>query len=146
MPTPPTPSTKEDCIFCQIVAGASSAHRVFEDDRVLVFMDLFPVSDGHTLLITKPHYENIFEAPPDELAAVASRSHPVAHAIRSVFSPDGLAAVQLNGAAAGQTVFHYHLHLIPRTAGDPPTLHGRVQASPERLARNAAALRDALKA
>jgi len=139
-------STRPDCIFCQIVAGSSPAHRIYEDDRVLVFLDLFPVADGHTLLITKAHYENIFEAPPEELAAVAARSHSVAHAIRSVFSPDGLAAVQLNGAAAGQTVFHYHLHLIPRTMGDPPTLHGRVQAPQERLAHNAAALREALKA
>ena len=134
------------CIFCEIVAERSPCYRIFEDDRVLVFMDLFPVADGHTLLITKGHYANVFEAPPEELAAVAARSHSVAHAIREVFSPDGIAAVQLNGAAAGQTVFHYHLHLIPREHGDPQrALHGRIAGRAERLEQNAQALRAVLR-
>jgi histidine triad (HIT) family protein len=134
------------CIFCEIVLSRAPSYRVFEDEQVLVFMDLFPVSDGHTLLITKQHYENIFEAPPDELAAVAARSHSVAHAIRQVFAPDGVVAVQLNGAAAGQTVFHYHLHLIPRMQGDPQNLHGRVKGEAAALERNALALQRALRA
>jgi histidine triad (HIT) family protein len=133
------------CIFCEIVLSRAPCHRVFEDDEVLVFLDLFPVSEGHTLLITKQHYENIFETPPSELASVAAHSHRIAHAIRQVFAPDGVAVVQLNGAAAGQTVFHYHLHLIPRNQGDPQALHGRVLGDAEKLAHNAQALRQALK-
>lgn len=134
------------CIFCEIVLSRAPCHRVFEDDLVLVFMDLFPVSEGHTLLITRQHHENIFGTPPHELAAVAARSRDVARAIREVFAPDGVAAVQLNGAAAGQTVFHYHLHLIPRNQGDPQTLHGRVKGDAAKLEQNARALRRALRA
>lgn len=135
---------KPGCIFCEIVAGDSPSFSVFEDEELMVFMDLFPVAEGHTLIITKPHYQNVFEAPPEQLAAVAARSHSLAHAIRQVFSPEGVAVVQLNGAAAGQTVFHYHLHLIPRSAGDPQRVHGRVQGDAIQLAANAKALRAAL--
>ncbi len=137
---------EQGCIFCEIVRGSAHCFPVDEDERLLCFMDLFPVSNGHSLLITRDHYENVFETPEEVLAAIAARSRRIAHAIREVFSPDGIAVVQLNGAAAGQTVFHYHLHLIPRMAGDPQTLHGRVKGEAARLQANADALREALKA
>ena len=139
-------SHEQGCIFCEIVGGSAPCFRVDEDEQLLCFMDLFPVSNGHTLIITKDHYQNVFETPEAALAAIAARSGRIAKAIREVFSPDGIAVVQLNGAAAGQTVFHYHVHLIPRTAGDPQSVHGRVMGQQATLEANAQALREALKA
>lgn len=133
-------SESSDCIFCAIVAGRAPAHRVFEDERVLIFMDLFPAQPGHTLIIPKQHGETLFETSSEDLQAVAAHSKPLASAIRSVFRPDGIAVMQLNGAAAGQTVFHYHMHLIPRQAGDPFRGHGKEPGDPDELARHATQL------
>jgi histidine triad (HIT) family protein len=132
------------CIFCAIVAGRSPAHRVYEDERTLAFMDIFPVTDGHTLVIPKPHFENVYECDEDALAAVARSSHRVAAAIRDLLAPEGLMVFQLNGAAAGQTIFHYHMHLMPRSAHEPLELHTRVPGRPERLAELAAKLAQAV--
>jgi len=133
------------CIFCQIVAREAPAHRVFEDEQTLVFMDIFPVTEGHTLLIPKSHCTNLLDARPHELEAVVAHSQRIAHAIRRVIAPDGIGVFQLNGAAAGQTVFHYHMHLIPRMRGEPLALHGRRLGDPERLAETARALAAALE-
>jgi histidine triad (HIT) family protein len=130
----------EDCIFCKIVRGATGAERVYEDEHTLAFMDIFPVSDGHTLVITREHYENLFEAPSGALQAVAATAKRVAHALQETLSPEGMVVFQLNGAAAGQTVFHYHLHLLPRAAGEPLALHTRVPGDPQRLQQLAAML------
>jgi histidine triad (HIT) family protein len=121
------------CIFCQIIAGEAPAHKVYEDEHVLAFMDAFPVTDGHTLVVTKDHAANIFEASPEALLVVMATAKRVAHAIHQVMQPAGLMVFQLNGAAAGQTVFHYHMHLLPRADGEPLALHGRVSGDPERL-------------
>ncbi len=134
-----------DCIFCQIVAGDAPCHRVWEDDLVLVFMDIFPVTDGHTLVITKEHFESIFEASSESLQAVAAATKRVAAAIRKVLAPDGLGVFQLNGRAAGQTVFHYHQHLMPRGEGTPLQLHTRVPGDPARLAETARRLAEAVE-
>lgn len=131
---------QDDCIFCKIVRGAAPAAHVHEDEHTLALMDIFPVTDGHTLVITKEHFENVFEAPSEALQAVAATAKRVAHALRDTLAPDGLMVFQLNGAAAGQTVFHYHMHLMPRAAGEPLALHTRVPGQPERLAALAAAL------
>jgi histidine triad (HIT) family protein len=130
----------EDCIFCRIVSGAAPAQRVYEDEHTLAFMDIFPVTDGHTLVITREHYENVFEASAEALQAVAATAKRVAHALQDKLSPEGVMVFQLNGAAAGQTVFHYHMHLLPRAAGEPLALHTRVPGDPQRLATLAAAL------
>ena len=132
----------DDCIFCRIVAGDAGCARVHEDAETLTFMDIFPVSRGHTLVITKAHFANVFEASGEALAAVARRARVAARALREELRPDGLGVFQLNGAAAGQTVFHYHMHLIPRREGEPFTLHGRERADDgelEALARRLAA-------
>jgi histidine triad (HIT) family protein len=123
-----------DCIFCRIVRGDAPCHRVYEDAHTLVMMDIFPVTDGHTLVITKEHFADIFAATEPALTAVAATAHRVAAAIRTVLAPDGLMVFQLNGAAAMQTVFHYHMHLMPRAAGEPLALHTRVPGDPARLA------------
>jgi histidine triad (HIT) family protein len=113
---------------------------VHEDERTLAFMDLFPVADGHVLVIPKAHCSNLLDAELEDLRAVAAHSRSVARAIRGVLAPDGIGTFQLNGAAAGQTVFHYHLHLIPRRAGEGLQIHGRGQGDPARLAEVAARL------
>jgi len=132
------------CIFCQIVRGAAPAFKVYEDAHVLVFMDIFPVTDGHTLVVTKTHCTDLFDASPPLLQAVMVSAKRVAHALRDVVHPDGLMVFQLNGAAAGQTVFHYHMHLMPRTAGEPLVLHSRTAGDPARLQELATALSAAL--
>lgn len=134
----------QTCIFCKIVRGEAPAHRVYEDNRVIVFLDIFPVSEGHTLVVTKQHYSDLFEADPESLQAVATVAKKVAHALREVVRPAGLMVFQLNGAAAGQTVFHYHMHLMPRAEGEPLRLHARKSGHPEQLANLAARLRAAL--
>jgi histidine triad (HIT) family protein len=132
------------CIFCLIVQGEAPAHRVYEDADTLVFMDIFPVSDGHTLVVPKAHAENVYEVDADTLAAIARTSHRVAAAIRAELVPDGLMVFQLNGEAAGQTVFHYHMHLLPRRRGETLQLHTRVPGDPARLAAIATRLARAL--
>jgi histidine triad (HIT) family protein len=134
----------EQCIFCKIVSKQASAHVVHEDPRTLVFMDLFPAADGHVLLIPKRHCINLLDCEDADLAALAPLSRRVALALRRVFSPDGIGVFQLNGAAAGQTVFHYHMHLIPRRRGEEMHIHGRAQGDAKRLAGNAARLAEAL--
>ncbi len=138
-------SERDDCIFCRIVKGDAPAHVVCEDDLTLTFMDLFPVADGHTLVVPKRHYADLFGADDGSLRAVVSRSRRVAHALREVVAPDGLGVFQLNGAAAGQTVFHYHMHLIPRNHGESLQIHSREQGDPERLSRIAEQLAAALE-
>ncbi len=135
-----------DCIFCTILRGDAPAHRVYEDEHVIAFMDLFPVAKAHTLIVTREHAENLFESAPEAIAGVARASIPLARAIRTAFAPDGLGVYQANGAAAGQTVFHYHMHLIPQSHGKPLRLHGRTEASAEELAEHAERLRKALAA
>lgn len=135
-----------DCIFCRIVAGDAPADRVHEDDLVLSFMDIAPVGDGHLLIVPKAHSENLLDTDPASLAAVMSASRRLAHALKQAMACDGIGVHQLNGSAAGQTVFHYHMHLIPRNHGEPIAFHGRKAGDPARIAeharRIAAALRD----
>jgi histidine triad (HIT) family protein len=137
--------TPMDCIFCAIVAGRAPCFRIYEDERVLVFLDIFPNSPGHTLLIPKAHAENLYESEPDDLAAVVRTSKRIAQTLRRELEFDGLSVVQLNGAAAGQTVFHYHMHLIPRKQGQSMQIHSRVRGNDAELARMAERLRSSLE-
>jgi len=137
-------SDPQDCIFCKIVKGELPSFRVCEDEHTLVFLDLFPVTPGHTLVIPKQHASDLFEMDADTLAAVAATSLRVAHAIDEALAPDGLGVFQLNRAAAGQTVFHYHMHLLPRNQGEPFALHSRVRGGDEVLRETAARIRAAL--
>jgi histidine triad (HIT) family protein len=134
------------CIFCKIVAGEMPSYRVAEDDETLVFMDIFPVSAGHTLIIPKAHHENLYEMTVRRAEAVAAMAKRVADAIRTAFAPAGLMVFQLNGVAAGQTVFHYHMHLLPRREDEPLALHTRIPGDPARLADQARSLAAALAA
>jgi histidine triad (HIT) family protein len=136
---------QDDCIFCRIVRGEVPCFEVCEDDRTLTFMDIFPVAAGHTLVITKEHFSDIFEVDGETLAAVAASSLRVAQAIRKVLDPDGLGVFQLNRAAAGQTVFHYHMHLIPRNKGEAFALHSRTRGDDDELRATADRLAAALE-
>jgi histidine triad (HIT) family protein len=136
----------EQCIFCKIAGKQASAHVVHEDERTLAFMDLFPVADGHVLVIPKRHATNLLDCEDADLAAVIARSRRIAGAMRDVLGLKGIGVFQLNGAAAGQTVFHYHMHLIPRREGEGLAIHGRGQGDPVRLAEIAAHLAKALRA
>ena len=108
-----------DCIFCKIVKGEIPCTRVYENEHVLAFEDINPISDGHTLIIPKAHAENIWEISPDDLAAIHSASQKVATGIKKALNPIGVACLQLNGRGVNQLVMHYHLHLIPRAEGAP---------------------------
>jgi len=137
-------TAKPDCIFCAIVAGRAPAARIAESEHALAFLDLFPVAEGHALVIPKSHYENLFEADETTLPDVHLLARRVALAMRRALAPDGMMVFQLNGAAAGQTVFHYHAHLLPRTAGTELRLHGREAADRGRLGEVAARIAAAL--
>jgi histidine triad (HIT) family protein len=134
-----------DCIFCKIVAGSAPAQRVHEDELTVSFMDLFPASPGHLLVVPKRHFSDLLGADEASLARVMGNSRRLALALRRALSPDGIGVHQLNGAAAGQTIFHYHMHLIPRRTGDPITFHGRRMAEPAELAEVAARVASALR-
>jgi len=89
-------------------------HKIYEDDDFIVILDIFPATDGHALIIPKAHYTDAFELPDELSAKVLPLAKKIADAQREVLSPPGFNIVQCNGVAAGQTVFHYHLHVIPR--------------------------------
>jgi histidine triad (HIT) family protein len=109
----------EDCIFCKIIKGEIPCFKVYEDDRVLAFADINPISEGHTLIIPKAHAENLFEISQEDVTAIHLASKKVADAIKDVLKPAGIAVLQLNGRGVNQVVMHYHLHLIPRAADAP---------------------------
>lgn len=105
-------------IFSRIVQGEIPSIKIYEDDHTYAFMDIAPASPGHTLVICKAELANLYEIDEVSLIAVAKTTQRVANAIRYTLNPDGLNIIQNNGAAAGQTVFHYHVHLIPRWDSD----------------------------
>jgi histidine triad (HIT) family protein len=134
----------ENCIFCEIIRGEAPGHKVHEDDLTVTIMDASPASEGHVLVLTREHHENIHEVPKETLCAVAATSKRMARAIREVFEPDGIGVYQLNGPAAGQSVFHYHMHVIPRNEGQKRNVHGRARADGDSLADSARRLAEAL--
>lgn len=104
----------ESCVFCRIVRSKASASRVYEDEEVVAFLDHKPVSEGHTLVVTKKHYENIYEVPNEEVAHVFKIVKKVALAVKKGVGAEGISIAQNNGRAARQVVFHFHVHVIPR--------------------------------
>jgi histidine triad (HIT) family protein len=110
--------TGRECIFCRIVAGTSACEEIYQDDAALAFMDIHPANDGHCLVIPKSHFATVFDMPPEAFAAVASAAAKVASVVNEVIQPGGISLVQANGPLAGQTVFHVHIHVLPRRADD----------------------------
>jgi histidine triad (HIT) family protein len=119
-----------DCVFCKIVAGQIPSTRVYEDEHTLAFMDIGQVNPGHVLVAAKKHADNLYALDDAQVAALARTGARVARAIRDAFKPEGLSVYQANGKAAGQTVFHYHVHLLPRHAGDGMELTWPVKNPP----------------
>jgi histidine triad (HIT) family protein len=107
-----------DCVFCMIRDGKIPSAKVYDDQRTLAFMDINPLSRGHCLVVPKAHAATLFEAEPEDLKAAIATAKKVAGAIRKALNPDGLNLLQANGAAAFQSVPHFHLHLIPRWTND----------------------------
>jgi histidine triad (HIT) family protein len=138
-------SESAHCIFCKIVRGEIPAIKVHEDAQTLTFMDVRPASPGHTLVISKAHAPNLLEIAEADLLAVASTVQRVARAVQKALSPDGIRIGQFNGAAAGQTVLHYHVHIVPMREGQKAGAHGREPANPEQLKVLAAQIRAALE-
>jgi histidine triad (HIT) family protein len=136
-----------NCVFCKIVAKQIPASVVYEDERVLAFMDLGQVNPGHVLVAAKAHAENLYELTEADAAAVFRAAARVARAIRAAFAPPGLSVYQANGHPAGQTVLHFHLHLVPRHEGDGMALSWPVKNPPrEALEQSAAKIRSCLAA
>ncbi len=134
-----------ECIFCKLVAGQIPAARVAEDALTLAFMDLGQVTPGHVLVSSKRHAATLFDLTPAEAGAVMQMAQRVAHAIGRAFDPPGLTLLQANGAVGGQTVGHFHMHVVPRHDGDGITFTWpRQEPGPTVLQGYAQRLRDAI--
>lgn len=110
--------SNQSCIFCSIASGAIPSSTVFENSEFKVILDLYPASKGHTLIIPKEHFDNIFDLDSDTASKLFAFATIVARALKNVLHCDGLNVIQNNGVVAGQTVNHFHMHLIPRFEGD----------------------------
>ena len=130
-----------DCIFCKIAAGELPASIVASEERVLAFLDINPATRGHTLVIPRAHAQDIHDIGGDDLAAAVSLAQGIAAAARERLGADGVTLLQSSGPAAWQTVFHFHIHVIPRYTGDPLRLPWvPAPGDPSELAAAAAAL------
>lgn len=109
----------EDCIFCKIVAGEIPAQLVDQDEHTIAFMDIAPATRGHLLVIPRRHVTDLWEIEPGQLQAVAAAAQRMALRIRDRLGADGVNLINSCGSAAWQTVFHFHIHVIPRYSGDP---------------------------
>lgn len=111
-------SSADDCIFCRLIAGAIPATRIYEDELTLAFMDIGQVNPGHVLVASKRHAGDLLDATPDEAAAVMRTAQRVALAVRAAFAAPGISLYQMNGREGEQTVFHFHMHVLPRHVND----------------------------
>lgn len=109
---------KDDCIFCKIAAGEIPSKTIYEDEKYRVILDLGPATRGHALILPKNHYANLFELPEEDAKEVICLAKKMATIMKDKLGCDGFNLVQNNGEAAGQTVFHFHMHLIPRYEND----------------------------
>jgi histidine triad (HIT) family protein len=131
-------------IFGQILRGEIPCHKVFENDDVLAIMDVMPQVDGHVLVIPKRPSRNLLDADAQIFAPLMTAVQKIARAVHQAMGADGMLIQQFNEAAAGQTVFHLHVHLIPRRSGEPVRKHTGGMADPALLARQAEKIREAL--
>jgi len=131
-----------DCIFCKIVAGELPGVIIDEDERTIAFMDISPATRGHALVIPRNHAANVLEIEPEELAATIKAAQRLAARITDRLGADGVNLLNSCGSAAWQTVFHFHIHVIPRYQGDPLRLPWiPAPGDPDEIAAAAAALR-----
>ncbi len=109
----------DDCIFCKIVKGEIPCFKIYEDEKVIAFLDINPVTRGHTLVIPKNHAATLWEIQDEDLMAVQVVAKTIVNAMKSIFDLLGVACMQFNGRGVNQLVMHYHLHLVPRSKGEP---------------------------
>ena len=102
------------CIYCRIIEGTLPSEKIYEDEHVIAIMDIMPVTKGHLLLIPKKHLENLYEFTGEEASHLFSVAPRIANVLKEEFKPAGMNLLQNNGAPAGQAVFHFHMHFIPR--------------------------------
>jgi histidine triad (HIT) family protein len=133
-------------IFAKILRGEIPAFKVHEDANSLAFMDLMPQSDGHTLVVPKTNARNFFDIEPRALAELIKSTQHVAKGVAQAFQPAGVRIIQFNEAAAGQTIFHIHFHIVPCYEGRPFKAHARETADKTLLAEHAERIRQALQA
>jgi len=130
---------EDDNVFAKIIRGEIPAAKVYEDERVLVILDAFPQSNGHTLVIHKrSRARNILDVEPGALSEIMAAVQKAARALRRTMAPEGLVVTQFNGAAAGQTIPHLHFHIIPRWTDRPMGRHGEGMADLQMLQGQAA--------
>jgi histidine triad (HIT) family protein len=132
----------DSCIFCRIAQKRVPAHLVYEDEKAMAFLDIRPLSEEHTLIIPKLHYETIFDIPEEPLMHIHGVTKRVALAVKKATQADGISIMQQNGKAAGQEILHLHVHIIPRRE-DPklPKFSETSEASKEKLSQTAAKIR-----
>lgn len=131
-------------IFAKILRGQISSVKIYEDDKTFAFMDVMPEAEGHVLVIPKEGAENILDLSPEGMAAMMATTQKVAKAVDQALSPDGILLKQYNRAAAGQSVFHVHFHIVPRWDGVAMAPHGKVMVEAAKLEPIAAKIRRAL--
>lgn len=137
-------SYNDQNIFAKILRGELPAHKVYEDDHCLAIMDIMPQVPGHTLVLPKTACENLLDAPDESLRQTIVIVRDIARAVQLAFEAKGVMVMQLNGAAAGQTVFHLHFHVLPRDSGLELDIHARKAATDKELADGAQRIRAAL--
>jgi histidine triad (HIT) family protein len=133
-------------IFAKILRGEMPSHRVYDDGEVIAFMDVMPQGNGHTLVLPKAPSRNLLDADPTTLGPLLRATQKVAKAVKRAFDADGVTVIQFNEPAAGQTVYHLHVHVIPRFEGVALRPHTGAMEQPEVLAENAEKIRKALAA
>lgn len=111
-------SASQDCIFCKIIAGEIPSFKLYEDDATFAFMDINPANDGHALVVPKDHAEDVHAVTDESISSTVITAKKIAAAVEKTVSPGGINLVQCNGPAAGQSVFHFHMHVLPRRDGD----------------------------
>jgi histidine triad (HIT) family protein len=130
------------CIFCRIAQKQVPASYVYEDEKVMALLDIKPLNEGHTLVIPKAHYESIFEIPEDLVAHLHGVTKRIALAVKKATNADGISISQQNGKAAGQEIFHLHVHVIPRYEGQRlPSFSEVSEADKEKMSRTVAKIR-----
>ena len=135
----------DNCIFCKILAGEIPSTTVYEDDDFKAILDVNPAARGHVIILPKRHAANIYELPDEDASKVMVVAKKIATAVRDAFHCDGVNILQNNGEAAGQTVFHLHVHVIPRFDGDTVNIGWKPGDMPEDMDVIAKEIKDKLK-
>jgi len=131
-------------IFAKILRGELPSHRIYEDDAVVAFMDVMPQGQGHTLVVPRAPSRNLLDSDPATLGPLFKAVRKIAQAVKKAFSADGVTVMQFNEPASGQTVYHLHVHVIPRFEGVPLKPHTGTMENPDVLAANAEKIKAAL--